>query len=586
MKFRSFQAKLLCAMLALVMVMTALTVGLMTVFIRNEILRKTETDLHKAQSTFHAQQRQRFEKLEDICGRLVSSRRLAAAIEEGDPKLVLGVAQNEQEISKLQHSFLAIADRKGHVLVRARGGDFVSPAADAELPEQSLLDRAQALTDKPLRGYFVSGISIFEAICMPLRTGEETLGHIIVAFEVTNGTATELAVALGRRHEDDAARLDEPPPGRGIKRIAQDVEVVFAVDNQIVASTLQPGPRKIVESMLGGRGQSEKIEFDLEGTPYVAFVSPLMRAGRSAHQVILLSQQALVELLGTLRQGALLSGAVAIALSLLISAWLSRDISTPVSELESATRLVRQGNFDARVTPRTADEVGRLAEAFNEMTAGLGLKEKYRGVLDKVVSPEVAEELLRGNIELGGEMRTVTVLFSDIRGFTPLSEKLKPREVLALLNEHMTAMTEVIRKHGGIVDKFVGDQVMAIFGAPKSGGNDALAAVRAAVEMRTRRSEINETELPFRRFEIGIGLNTGEVIAGNMGSDKQLSYTVLGQSVNLAARLCSAAKPAQVLVAQSVIQAAGNEVVATDLGAVQAKGISQPIRVFDVTAVR
>lgn len=586
MKFRSFQGKLLCAMLALVVVMTILTVVLMTAFIRNEILRKTETDLHKAQSTFHTQQRQRFGKLEEICGRLLNSRRLAAAIEDGDGNLVRNVAQKEQEISKLPPTFLAVADRKGKVLVRARDGDFVSPATDAELPEKSLLGRAQALKDKPLRGYFVSGHAIFEAICMPLRAGEETLGHIIVAFEVTNHTATELAAALGRRIEHDAAAIEELPTVRGTRRIARDVEVAFAVENQVVASTLKDGSRRDLETMLGGRKEAEKIEVDLEETPYVAFVSPLMRTGPSANQVILLSQQALVELLGTLRQGALLSGAVAIALSLLLSTWLARGIATPILELESATRLVRQGNLDANVKRRTADELGRLAEAFNEMTAGLSLKEKYRGLLDKVVSPEVAEELLRGNIELGGETRTVTVLFSDLRGFTPLSGKLKPREVLALLNEHMAAMSEVIRKHGGIVDKFVGDQVMAIFGAPRSAGNDALAAVRAAVEMRSRRREINETELPYRRFEIGIGLNTGEVIAGNVGSDKQLGYTVLGQAVNLAARLCGAAKPAQILVAHSVIQAAGAAVVATDLGAVQARGTTQPVRVFDVSSIR
>src|SRR6185503_20167680 len=105
-----------------------------------------------------------------------------------------------------------------------------------------------------------------------------------------------------------------------------------------------------------------------------------------------------------------------------------------------------------RVKPRTADEIGRLGEAFNEMAAGLQLKERYRGVLDKVVSPEVAEELLGGKIALGGELRSVTVLFSDIRGFTALTESMRPHDVLDMLNRHMTVMTGIVRRHSGIVD--------------------------------------------------------------------------------------------------------------------------------------
>src|SRR6185503_18741877 len=149
-----------------------------------------------------------------------------------------------------------------------------------------------------------------------------------------------------------------------------------------------------------------------------------------------------------------------------------------------------------RVKPRTADEIGRLGEAFNEMAEGLQLKEKYRGVLDKVVSPEVAEELLSGKIDLGGELRSVTVLFCDIRGFTKMTEGMKPHDVLDLLNRHMTAMTEIVRRHGGIVDKFVGDELMAVFGAPKSTVNDACAAVRAANEMRVARTQLNASEPP------------------------------------------------------------------------------------------
>ncbi len=563
MKLRSFRQKILWALVGTVAVLTAVELLLFTSFIRRNIQHKTEAEIQTARAIFRVQQRQRFEKLQEICSRLVSSRRLAAALEEGDAEVLLGVLQNEQEISRLEHTLLAVADSNGKILARLAGSDLAAQPPGGATSEQEFLERGAG----GQRGYFLGEGRIFEALTQPLRTEGDPLGSIIVAFVVDDTTARELALALGY---DDKASPDR----------LQEVEVGFLTGGKLVASTLPAGKRAEFERLLG------QNSFSVDGVPYVAFTTPLADRRTDAHQVVMLSQLEWQELIRNLWVGALVCNAFVLVLCFLVSSRLARGISAPVSELEAGAREIRQGNLGVRVTPRTHDEIGRLAEAFNDMVAGLQLKEKYRGVLDKVVSPEVAEELLSGKIDLGGELRSVTVLFCDIRGFTPLTQGMAPHAVLAMLNHHMTAMTEIVRRHGGIVDKFVGDELMAVFGAPKSSGQDALAAVRAACEMIAKREMLNKAPTAERRFEIGIGLNTGEVVAGNMGSDKQLSYTVLGKTVNLASRLCGAALPGQILASAATIEAAGAAATATALDPIAVKGFSTRIDVFEVKSVQ
>ena len=137
------------------------------------------------------------------------------------------------------------------------------------------------------------------------------------------------------------------------------------------------------------------------------------------------------------------------------------------------------------VNVKSRDELGKLAGSFNHMVHDLSLKERYRSLLDKVVSADIAEEMLKGDIVLGGENRRVTTLFADIRGFTPLTEGMEPQEVILMLNEYMDRAASAVEEHGGVVDKYVGDEIMAIFGAPVSQEEDALNAVRAALELES-----------------------------------------------------------------------------------------------------
>ena len=224
---------------------------------------------------------------------------------------------------------------------------------------------------------------------------------------------------------------------------------------------------------------------------------------------------------------------------------------------------------------------------FSEMVDELKDKEKVRGVLNKVVSREIAEEILKGNVHLGGEERSVTVLFADVRQFTHLTEKMPPSEVIELLNTCMTKISHSIDEYGGVIDKFVGDEVMALFGAPVAREDSALKAIQSALAMVETLKEWNQVRKSSGQppIEMGFGIHTGLVVAGNMGAENRLNYTVLGANVNLSARLCSMASPMQVLITDETLKSPGvaAAVDVKELPEMQFKGFSEKMTVYEVT---
>jgi class 3 adenylate cyclase len=296
------------------------------------------------------------------------------------------------------------------------------------------------------------------------------------------------------------------------------------------------------------------------------------------YQVTLFPIDSLLTALDHLRTVVGAIGLGAVFATSLVAYFLARRFSRPIAELVAGTERVRQGKLDEDVRVGSKDEFGTLAKAFNAMTRDLALKERYREVLGKVSDPTVAQQLIEGDLELGGEVRDAAVLFCDIRGFTAMTEGMDPAEVIEFVNEHMTAMTQLVYLHGGVVDKFVGDLIMAVFGVPTSQGDDALRAARCALEMLDERHRLNTRT--GRIVEVGIGLAYGELVAGCMGSTDRLNYTVLGDRVNLAARLCSAAGPGELLADQAVADALDDSIHATAREPIELKGFSEPMDSF------
>ncbi len=210
---------------------------------------------------------------------------------------------------------------------------------------------------------------------------------------------------------------------------------------------------------------------------------------------------------------------------------------------------------------------------------------EQRLALERFLSPEVAAMVSENpDIRLGGASQKVTVLFADIRGFTRFSESLPPERVVEILNEFFTRVTDVIFDFNGSVDKFIGDAVMAVFGAPISKGNDAANAVEAATQIQRLVLEMNRDAAArhWPELEVGVGINTGTAVAGNIGSPRRLDYTVIGDTVNTASRLIDCATGGQILISESVAADLGEDFKIEKLAALRVKGRTEPVQVFQV----
>ncbi len=216
-------------------------------------------------------------------------------------------------------------------------------------------------------------------------------------------------------------------------------------------------------------------------------------------------------------------------------------------------------------------------------------KRFIRSTFSKYLAPTVVDQMLRdpSKLQLGGETRRLTIMMSDLRGFTAMAERMKPAEVLTVLNHYLGTMADIIVAHNGTIDEFIGDAILVIFGAPIEGKDDARRAVACAIAMQQAMVGINEhnARLGLPRLEMGIAVNTGEVIVGNIGSQKHIKYGVVGSHVNLTARIESNTVGGQVLVSGSTLELAGPDVVVGDKQLITAKGFAEPIPAHDVRGI-
>jgi len=264
-------------------------------------------------------------------------------------------------------------------------------------------------------------------------------------------------------------------------------------------------------------------------------------------------------------------------------------VTRPVLALAEAARAIEKGGEVAPVRVRQVDELGELGNAFNRMVRGLAERDRVRSLLGKVVSPEIAEKLLSRDVELGGEEREVTMLFSDLRGFTTYSESRDAQEIVAVLNEYFTRVSAAIESNNGVVDKYLGDGMMALFGAPVSHEDDAGNAMAAALAMVETLDEMNRglAQRGLPPLSMGIGINTGHVVAGNLGGPNRLNYTVIGDGVNLAARLEGLSKRdglnAAIIASEATVRRAKRRFKVQSLGETAVRGRAEPVSIYAVT---
>ena len=286
-----------------------------------------------------------------------------------------------------------------------------------------------------------------------------------------------------------------------------------------------------------------------------------------------------------------------VALGLSVAALITSRLTRPVRSLASAMRDVQQGNLEVQLPVSSTDEVGTLTDAFNFFVKELRSKEQMKQTFGKYIDPRILEHVLGqpdAEVVAGGR-REMTVLFADLLGFTSLSERLTPSLMVALLNRHFGLQALAVQEHRGVVDKFVGDSVMAFWGPPFVKPEEhAMLACRAAqaqlVALDTLRRDLPEIT-GLRRdapdVHLGIGICTGEAVVGNIGSENTRSYTVIGDTVNLAARLEGANRVygTQILIAETTAQAIGSAFETREIDVIFAKGKTETTRVFELLGV-
>jgi len=286
------------------------------------------------------------------------------------------------------------------------------------------------------------------------------------------------------------------------------------------------------------------------------------------------------------------SGLVAMACSVGLAVGLgvavSRRVSKPLAVVCGAVRSVGQGNLETKVEWQSKDEFSELASALNQMVVGLKQRENLKSTLVRYASRELTDEILASGrmAELKSERRKVTVLFADVRSFTTLSENMNPEEVVGVLNEYFDKMIDAIFRHKGMLNKFIGDGLMAMFGAPADDPYQEEHAIRAALEMQQSVHALRET---FRQrrgmdFQIGIGVNTGVAVVGNIGSTQRMEYTAIGDTVNTASRLEAKTKELKVdILVSEYTHVAVRNLFRFQRGPVlQVKGKADSIQVFSV----
>lgn len=416
------------------------------------------------------------------------------------------------------------------------------------------------------------GLAIARSVA---RSSEDALvgtGDELFLFQFINsamknkGVTYAMIVDAGgevRAHSDiqRSGKKYEPPAG---------VEVVEEGDGFTVRSAHADNGEPVFDIMvpvyLTG---SEK---NLLGTIYMGLSKSVIEApAKKAQKTVALIAMA----------GLLLGGIGAFTLAKLTVA--------PIGLLVRGANEIGQGNLDQEIAVRSKDEIGELTIAFNEMAKGLREKAFIRDTFERYMSKQLAEKLLDGDgklmrVELGGEHRFVTVLFTDIRGFTTMSENLDPKKVISFLNEYFSTMVDVVFEQKGFIDKFIGDAMMIIYGVPVKADDDAVRAVRTGLRMKEALRAFNERRVAEGQPPIhtGIGINSGTVVAGNVGSKERMNYTVIGDAVNLAARLEPLSREENVIISQSTYDIVKDLFVIEKKGEVMLKGKLEPQMIYEV----
>jgi class 3 adenylate cyclase len=366
-------------------------------------------------------------------------------------------------------------------------------------------------------------------------------------------------------------------------------------DGPGVPGELYHVPRELIDSLRwtfeDGVARYTRIYTNARGTWITAIAPILDRAGRPAAVVnVDYPVEIYLDRLQELRRTILLASALGAVGTLLLGSLLARRLTRPIRALTQGVMRVAAGNLSDAIPVRSKDEVGQLTRAFNQMLEGLRQRDFIRSAFGRYVSAEVARALLESpeGLRFGGEKRIVTVLMSDLRGYTRFAERGDPAMVMEVLNGFLGRMTDIIIEHGGTINEFIGDAIFAVFGAPLEHLDHAERAAACALAMQHSMADINRDHATKGQpqFEMGIGLNTGEAVVGNIGSEQRAKYAVVGSAVNVAARVEGATVGGQVFITDATRGQIADLAEVAEPILLDAKGLSEPLRLYELRSLR
>lgn len=478
---------------------------------------------------------------------------------------------------------VAVYTKKGELLdvIREQGVDDVSP------PEFLSDDLREAAAAENV----VTGDAVASAgsprvlIVLPIRTGDVVSGFVgsLVSLERVQRRVEQLSIERFEGLPGSLFVVDHDIRVLAHSQRQQARDLASARNSGALAGIAGP---KLPGALLRS---GEFVERD--GTEMVGTVTGLQ--SRPWAIVTQIPRDFAYASVSTMRRLLIIVSLIAIILALMVAFGVARQITRPIQQLSSFARDLAARRFDRRVTVNTRDELAVLGDVMSSAAADLQASEErireeeaIRQDLRRYLPAELVDRVVRReqDMKLGGERREISVLFADVVAFTPIADSLAAEDTVGLLNELFTILTEIVFRHGGTVDKFIGDSVMAIWGAPEIQRDHAQRAIATAEDMMRWLEAGNQGWR--QKFgvtvELAIGINSGQAVVGNVGSETRMQYTAIGDAVNVAARLEAIARPQQILITKATKEAAGNGYQFVPLGPRQLVGRRESVNLYEV----
>jgi class 3 adenylate cyclase len=507
---------------------------------------RVAADLGRTREQIRADEGQRHASLQVTAQVLASFPELRALLATDTATIRDVLLEYQERVGGID--LLVVLDPSGVVLART---DALSPAPVADAERRWV---APALAGQPAVGLLTAESGMYEAAATASAAGGSVFGFILVGTRIDDGLARRLR---------DASRDD----------------VVLIGDAGVLGSTIEArrwpwASLEAWDATLGARGDA--IDIDLGGERFAA-IETRGRSGPALRYVSLQSRDRALAPYRHIQWGLFVLGLAGILLGVAASAWLARSVTQPLVALTMGTKRVAAGEYDVTLDERRGDELGRLARAFNQMTRGL----RERADMQQFVSQSTVAMIQsdRPQTVSSGERRRLTILISDIRGFTSFADTRPPEAVVARLNQCLGSQASRVKKFGGDIDKYVGDSVVALF----DGDDMALRAIRCAIDIHRAIDALDDADAS---LQVGIGIATGDVILGSIGGEGRLDYTAIGAHVNLASRLCGQAAGREILIAASTYDDVRDLVAAEPLTPMAIRGFHDAVQIYRMTVAR